>query len=86
MIPQPERTKDVTKAVRVLRKHGVPVSFPMQTVNGKMIFAVGEDFTVTAEQILELLDRGELHAEGIRRLGYAQASVALMRSFLTKYG
>lgn len=86
MIHQPERSKDVTKAVRVLRKHGVPVSFPMQTANGKMIFTVGKDFTITAGQILELLDRGELHAEGVRRLGYAQASVALMRSFLTKFG
>ena len=86
MIHQPERSKDVTKAVRLLRKRGVPVGFPMQTANGKMIFAVGKDFTVTADQILELLDRGELHAEGVRRLAHAQASVALLRSFLTRHG
>lgn len=86
MIRLHERSKDVTKAVRVLRKHGVPLSFPMQTANGGIIFAVGKDFTVTADQMLELLDRGELHAEGVRRLGHAQATAAFMRSFLTRHG
>ena len=86
MIHHPERSKDVTKAVRVLRKQGVLVSFPMQTANGEIIFAVGKDFTVTADQMLELLDRGELHAEGVRRLAQAQASATLMRSFLARYG
>ena len=86
MIHHRDRSKDVTKAVRVLRKHGVPVGFPMQTANGEIIFAIGKDFTVTADQVLELLDRGELHAEGVRRLAQAQASVTLMRSFLTRDG
>jgi hypothetical protein len=40
----------------------------MQTANGEIMFAVGKDFTVTADQMLELLDRGELLSEGVRRL------------------
>ena len=86
MIHHLDRSKDVTKAIRALRKQGVPVSFPMQTVNGETIFAIGKDFTVTADQILELLDCGELHAEGVRRLAQAQAAATLIRSFLTRYG
>ncbi len=43
----------------------------MRTANGEIVFAVGKDFTVTADQMLELLDRGELHAEGVRRLAPA---------------
>jgi hypothetical protein len=54
--------------------HGVAVGFPMQTADGEIIFAVGQDFTLTADQILELLERGELHAEGVRRSVEAQAS------------
>ena len=68
-----ERTSDLAKAVRVLRQQRMSLSFPMQTAEGEMIFAVGEDFTLTAEQILELLEREELHAEGVRRLVEAQA-------------
>lgn len=86
MIHLHERSKEVTKAVCVLRKQGVPLSFPMQTANGEIIFTVGKDFTVTADQMLELLDREELHAEGVRRLGHAQAMATFMRSFLTRYG
>lgn len=85
MIHLLDRSKDVTKAVRALRNHGVPVGFPMQTANGEIIFAIGKDFTVTAEQVLELLDRGELDAEGVRRLAQPQASAKLMRSFLKRY-
>jgi len=55
------------------------VGFPMQTADGQIIFSVGKDFTLTADQILELLERGELHAEGVRRSAKAQASVTLMR-------
>jgi hypothetical protein len=39
---------------------------------------VGKD-TLTADQILELLERGELHAEGVRRSVEAQASATPMR-------
>jgi hypothetical protein len=46
----------------------------MQTANGDVIFSVGKDFTLTADQVLELLERGELNAEGVRRSGEAQAS------------
>jgi len=46
----------------------------MQTADGEIIFPVGKDFTLTADQILELLERGELHAEGVRRSVEAQAS------------
>ena len=81
-----DRSKDVTKAVRVLRRHGVPVGFPMQTANGEIIFSIGKDFTISVDQVLELLDLWELHAEGVRRLAQAQASATLMRSFLRRYG
>jgi hypothetical protein len=62
-----ERTNDIVRAVHLLRKHGVAVGFPMQTYNGEIIFAVGKD-TLTADQILELLERGELDADGVRGL------------------
>jgi hypothetical protein len=45
----------------------------MQTADGQIIFSVGKD-TLTANQILELLERGELHAEGVRKSVEAQAS------------
>jgi hypothetical protein len=54
------------------------VGFPMQTADGEIIFSVGKD-TLTADQILELLERGELHAEGVRRSVEAQASATPMR-------
>jgi hypothetical protein len=69
-----DRTDDIVKAVHVLRQHGIAVGFPMQTADGDIIFAVGKDFTLTADQILDLLERGELHAEGVRRSVEAQAS------------
>jgi hypothetical protein len=69
-----ERTDDIVKAVQLLRQHGVAVGFPMQTADGEIIFAVGKDSTLTADQILELLERGELNAEGVRRSVEAQAS------------
>jgi hypothetical protein len=50
----------------------------MQTADGEIIFSVGKD-TLTADQILELLERGELHAEGVRRTVEAQASATPMR-------
>ena len=74
-----DKWKDVRRAVRVLRKHGVPVGFPMRTATGETIFAIGRDFTVTADQILELFDRGELHAEGVRKLAEARLSSMPMR-------
>jgi len=69
-----ERTNDIVRAVHLLRQHGMAVGFPMQTADGQIIFPVGKDFTLTAEQILELLERGELDAEGVRRSVEAQAS------------
>lgn len=74
-----KRTKDITRAVHLLRQHGVAVDFPMQTADGKTIFAVGQH-TLTAEQILELLDRGELNAEGVRKLVEAHASAMRRRA------
>jgi hypothetical protein len=62
------RTNDILKAVGLLRKHGVPVGFPMQTASGQIIFAVGKNSTLTTEQMLELLERGELNLEGVRRV------------------
>jgi hypothetical protein len=70
-----DRTDDIVKAVHVLRQHGIAVGFPMQTADGDIIFAVGKDFTLTADQILDLLERGELHAEGVRRSIQAQAGI-----------
>ena len=68
-----ERANDIVRAVHLLRQHGMAVGFPMQTANGEVIFSVGKDFTLTADQILELLERGELHAEGVRRSVEASA-------------
>ncbi len=69
-----ERADDIVRAVKQLRQRGVAVGFPMQTADGEIIFAVGKNFALTADQILELLERGELHADGVRRLVEAQAS------------
>ena len=74
-----ERADDIVKAVQLLRQHGMTVGFPMQTADGEIIFSVGKDFTLTADQILELLERGELHAEGVRRSVEAQASATRRR-------
>jgi hypothetical protein len=41
---------------------------------------VGNDFTLTADQILELLERGDLHAEGVRRSVEAHASATRRRA------
>jgi hypothetical protein len=68
-----ERADDIVKAVRLLRQQGVAVGFPMQTADGDIIFSVGTH-TLTADQILELLERGELDAEGVRRSVEAHAS------------
>ncbi len=69
-----DRANDIVRAVHLLRQHGMAVGFPLQTADGEIIFPVGKDFTLTADQVLELLERGELHAEGVRRLVEAQAS------------
>jgi len=69
-----ERADDIVRAVKLLRQRGVAVGFPMQTADGEIIFAVGKDSTLTVDQILELLERGELHAEGVRRSVEEQAS------------
>ncbi len=63
-----EKSNDITRAVELLRQHGMTVGFPMQTADGEIIFPVDKNFTLTADQILELLERGELDAEGVRRL------------------
>ena len=59
-----ERTNDPAKAVQVLRQQGMSGSFPMQTPEGEITFEVGEDFTLTADHILELLEREGLDVEG----------------------
>ncbi len=73
-----ERANDIVRAVRLLRQHGMTVGFPMQTADGEVVFPVGKD-TLTADQILGLLERGELDAEGVRRSVETQASATLMR-------
>jgi len=74
-----EKANDIVRAVHLLRQHGMAVGFPMQTADGEIIFSVGKDSTLTADQILELLERGELHAEGVRRSVEAQVSATPMR-------
>ncbi len=74
-----DRANDTVKAVHLLRQHGMAVGFPMQTADGEIIFPVGKDFTLTVDQILELLERGELHAEGVRRSVEARAAAPMRR-------
>ena len=74
-----ERANDIARAVHLLRQHGMAVGFPMQTAEGEIIFPVGRNLTLTADQMLELLERSELDAEGVRRSVEAQASATLMR-------
>ena len=74
-----ERADEIVRAVHLLRQHGMAVGFPMQTADGEIIFPVGKDFTLTADQILELLARGELDAEGVRRSVEAQAATPMRR-------
>ena len=74
-----ERADDIVRAVHLLRQHGMAVGFPMQTADGRIIFPVGSDFTLTADQILKLLERGELDAEGVRRSVEAQAATPMRR-------
>ncbi len=69
-----DRTDDIVRAVQLLRQHGVAVGFPMQTADGEIIFSVGRDFTLTTDQILELLERSELNSEGVRKSVEAQVS------------
>jgi hypothetical protein len=73
------RANDIVRAVHLLRQHGMAVGFPMQTADGEIIFPVGNDLTLTADQILELLEHGELHAEGVRRAVEAQVPATPMR-------
>ncbi len=73
-----ERADDIVKAVHLLRQHGMAVGFPMQAPDGQIIFSVGKD-TLTADQILELLEHGELHAEGVRRLVEAASATPMRR-------
>lgn len=68
-----EKANDIVRAVHLLRQHGMTVGFPMQTAYGEIVFPVGKDFTLTADQILELLEHGELDVEGVRRSVEAQA-------------
>ncbi len=68
-----ERADDIVRAVHLLRQHGMAVGFPMQTAEGEIIFPVCKDFTLTADQILELLEHGTLDVEGVRRSVEAQA-------------
>lgn len=78
-----ERANDIVRAVHLLRQRGVTVGFPMQTASGEIIFGVGKDFTLTAEQLLELLEREELHPDGIRKLVTAQAVATPLRKKAT---
>ena len=65
-----ERTGDRVSAVRALRRMGMRVGLPLQTAEGIMFFQV-DDYTLTATQILELLDKNQLSREGIRTFAEA---------------
>jgi hypothetical protein len=69
----PASASAIAKAVHLLRQHGMAVGFPMQTAEGETVFPVGNSLTLTANQILGLLERGELDAEGVRRSVEARA-------------
>jgi hypothetical protein len=73
-----ERADDIVRAVQMLRQRGMAVGFAMQSGDGDIIFPVGKD-TLTADQILELLERGGLDAEGVRRSVEAQAATPMRR-------
>jgi hypothetical protein len=75
----PARANDIARAVHLLRRHGMSVGFPMQTADGEMIFPVDRNLTLTADQMLELLERGELDAEGVRKIVEAQAATPMRR-------
>ena len=66
-----------------LHRHGMAVGFPMQTAKGDIIFPAGKDFTLTADQILELLERRELDADGVRKSVEAQAATPMRRRTAT---
>jgi hypothetical protein len=62
-----ERPGDVSKALQLLRRNGVPVGLPMQKADGEIIFPVN-DLTITTAQILELFDKHELNAAAVRKI------------------
>ena len=66
-----ERSGDIVSAIRALRRMGMRVGLPHQTADGVMFFQL-DDYTLTAAQILELLDKNRLDREGIRALADAQ--------------
>ena len=70
-----KRPDDVTKAVRILRQEGVRIGLPMQRADGQMIFPI-DDFTISASEILELLDRHELNPKAIQSLRETQRTFA----------
>jgi len=66
-----ERSGDIVSAVRSLRRAGMRVGLPYQTAEGVMFFQL-DDYTLTAAQILELLDTNRLDRDGIRALAEEQ--------------
>ena len=78
-----EKANDIVTAVHLLRQHGMAVGFPMQTTKGDIIFPMGKGFTLTADQILELLQRGELDDDGVRKSVEAQAATPMRRRAAT---
>ena len=74
-----ERANDIVRAVQLLRPHGMAVGFPMQTADGEIIFSVGKD-TLTADQILELLERDELHLPNANLATFVQDSQSLLQT------
>ena len=66
----PERTNDLIKAVRSLRRSGASVSLPHQTANGTTFFEV-DGVVLTVKQILELFDKKKLNRVGIQQFSEA---------------
>jgi hypothetical protein len=66
-----KRPEDVGKALKQLRRKGVVVGLPMQNASGVLLFAV-EGFTITAAQLLTLLDQDQLDLDAVRKISGAQ--------------
>jgi len=61
------RRKDMEKALREFRRHGLVTGPPSLTAQGEMIVFL-RDGVLTSSHILKLLDSKELTHEGVRKM------------------
>jgi CheY-like chemotaxis protein len=69
-----KRPQDLMHALRSLRSSGMQVGLPFQTPAGEMLFQLDAS-TLSAAQILELLDKNELDRDGVRKFYLAQKTI-----------